>query len=197
MNRSGLDKNANSEILSIVLMVAIAIIIAALILSQIIILPRWNDNTVPAIFKITKIRHTDDYGRLTFESYVVMVNSGTRSYDNWNLYAIAYRDGVQLPAEIPTLNADEQINDHNHHGVQSLWGSGVSGSRRDHDGKWNPGALLAIEFSRGTFHPEDVVMIEVYDKTTRTIISRDTWPHPDPRTTVSWWVSVFTRRQAP
>jgi hypothetical protein len=187
-------ETANSHSIGIVLLIVISILLAALVLLM-FQMPdmRWED--VPTVFEITRVRDVNDYGKMTEDSYVVLVNSGSVRYNNWNLYALTYINGVRIPAEIPTLNAYEQTNDHNHHGVQNLFGPGASGSKRDHDGVWNPNGLLAINYNDHTIHPGDSITIEIYDKTTSQIISRDTWPHTGGNTK-KWMNLLFSHRGA-
>ncbi len=154
-------------------MVMITLLLAVLVLLIAIPMPYLYDVSVPSIFKITKIRHDDGAGHMKFDSYMVLKNTGNSNYDNWNLFVLTYIDGEQIPAEIPTLNANEQAADHVHHLVQTLGGLGASGSKKKGNAKWPPGASLSIDYKDGTFHPGDMVTIEVYNKTTKQIISRD------------------------
>ena len=136
------------------------------------------DPTVPTVFEITNIKDIKN-GVLNYDSYMVVKNCGSSSYYNWNLFVLTYVNGAQIPAEIPTLNANAQAADHIHHGVQNLGGFGSEGTRKKGDALWVPGASLSIDYKDGTFHPGDMVTIEVYDNTTKQILSRDTWPHKD------------------
>ena len=40
---------------------------------------------------------------------------------------------------------------------------------------WNPIELIFIDFKDGTFHPGDLVTFDVYDNSTKQIISRHTY----------------------
>ncbi|MCK9630332.1 MAG: hypothetical protein M0R30_01715 [Methanoregula sp.] len=171
---------ATSVVISVILALAITIALAALVLLMALQMPNLSlDPEVPVIFKITKIRHIDSYGRMTYESRVILQNTAKTGYQNWNLYAITYVNGKKIPAEIPTLNANEQAADTHHHGVQVLEGEGASGSRKNGNAVWTSGERLAIDYSDQTIHPEDSVTIEIYDATTKKIISRDTYPHTE------------------
>ena len=167
------DNTGSSGPLGTILMVMITIALAALVLLVAIPSPYLYDLSIPSIFKITKIRHDDGYGRVNFDSYMVVKNTGSSSYYNWNLVVLTYVNGAQIPAEIPTLNAYAQSQDHIHHGVQNLGGSGSDGTRKKGNALWVPGASLWIDYQNGTFHPGDMVTIEVYDNTTKQILSRD------------------------
>ena len=167
-------------VIGVFLTLAITIALAALVLLMVPQIPHlWQEPDVPAIFKITKIRHTDKYERMTFESRVTLQNTAKTGYQNWNLYAITYVNGKKIPAEIPTLNANEQAADTNHHGVQVLEGEGASGSRAKGNAVWTAGERLVIDYNDRTIHPGDSVTIEIYDATTKKIISRDTYPHAE------------------
>ena len=117
-------------------MVMITIVLAALVLLVALQLPGlWYDPTVPTVFEITKIKDIKN-GVLNYDSYMVVKNSGSSSYYNWNLFVLTYVNGAQIPAEIPTLNANAQAADHIHHGVQNLGGFGSEGTRKKGDALW-------------------------------------------------------------
>jgi hypothetical protein len=61
--------------------------------------------------------------------------------------------------------------------------------------KWYPDQSLWIDFSDGTFGPGDTIRIEVYDSTTGTIISSDTYPEQKKYTT-QWFYNYFLNHQA-
>jgi hypothetical protein len=167
-------------VIGVILTLAITVALAALVLLMVPQMPHlWQEPDVPAIFEITRIRHTDKYERMTFESRVTLKNTAKTGYQNWNLYVITYVNGKKIPAEIPTLNADEQIHDTHHHGVQVLEGEGTEGSRAKGNAVWTAGERLAIDYNDGTIRPGDRVSIEIYDATTKKIISRDTYPHTE------------------
>jgi len=184
---------AVSNLTGTILLIAIVIILAAIFL-HFFTLPSFPNNTVPCVFQITKIRDVRSDGQLTYDSYLVLVNTADTAFDNWNLYVLTYRNGEQIPARIVSLNNNEFISSV-HDGVSHLVGEmSTRGSKRDRDGKWYPGALLAIDYSDGTFHPGDVVTLDIYDKANNTLISRDTWPHTDPRLKTGWWIDQFTHQ---
>jgi hypothetical protein len=183
------NETASSSATGIIILVAITLILAALVLLMSFQLPNlWNDPTVPTVFEITKIRHTNPYGILDYDSYMTVKNIGNVAYDNRKLYAKTYRNGELLSCTIPTINGHDFIPLHPH-GIQTLGGLGT------HDFFWNPDAPIYIDYSKGTFHPGDVVQFEVYDKVTNQIISRDTWPHSDAHD-VQWFYHYFLSHQA-
>lgn len=149
-------------------MIAITFLLAVLVLLLIPQMPFLYDQSVPAIFKITKIRHDDGHNHLNYDSYVVVQNTGTTGYRNMNLYALTYRDGVLLGASITTINGHAYISTH-HYQIQTLGGQGSHGTT------WDPNEKISIDYRDGTFHPGNVVTIEVYDVVTQQILSRHTF----------------------
>jgi len=154
--------------MGILLMLAITFILAALVLLMMVLLPYQTDESVPAVFKITKIRHVNDYGRLTYDSRMMVANTGEIGYSNLNLYALTYRNGDLLASSIKTVNGHDFISTH-HYKIQNLGGLGSQGTT------WDPGELIYIDYTDKTFHPGDVVTFEVYDVVTDQIISRHTY----------------------
>ena len=174
-----LSDSGFSHHIGYILMVIITLIIALLIL---ILLLQYHislsDQRIPCIFEITDIQHTKD--GMTETSYVVLKNTDTIAYENWNLYAYTYVNDNRIPAEIPTLNNYEYISSVHHYGVQKLVGS--QGRRENHDAYWYSGAVLAIDYNDHTIHPGDCVTVEIYNRSTSQLISRDTVPHTDTKT---------------
>ncbi len=78
-------------------------------LAQIFQLPNFVTGSVPAIFNITNIRHVNDNGVLTYDSRMVIKNTGTVSYPNRNLMAKIYKNGISLNFMITTLNGHDYI----------------------------------------------------------------------------------------
>lgn len=159
---------ASSHTIGVVLMIAITFLLAVLVLLLMVNLPYLFDPSVPAIFKITKIRHTSESGTLNYDSYMVVKNTGAIGYQNINLYALTYRNGELLASSISTMNGYAYVSTH-HYRVQTLGGPGSRGR------VWDPNEMIAIDYADRTFHPGDVVTFEVYDATTQQIISRHTY----------------------
>jgi hypothetical protein len=157
-----------SPVMGVVLMLIVTLILAALVLLMMVQLPYMYDQSVPSIFKITKIRHVDDHNRLTYDSRMMIMNTATIGYKNMNLYGLIYRNGDLLACSITTLNGHAYIPTH-HYKIQNLGGQGSRGTT------WDPGELIFIDFAERTFHPGDVVTLEVYDVATQQIISRHTY----------------------
>ena len=108
---------------------------------------------------------------LTYESYMVVKNTGDVTYDNRKLYVKTYRNGKLLPCFIPTLNGNDFIPVHT---IRNLY----------HGRVWEPmifHGTRAIRFTliiiREHSIPGISIQFEVYDRDTNQIISRDTWPH--------------------
>ena len=161
------NSGATSPVMGSILCIAITMMLAVLVLLlfQIPNLFLMQDSEVPAIFKITTIRHTNENGILNYDSYMVVVNSGVKGYENQNLYAKTYKDGTQLNCIISTMNGNKFISSQ-HFGVQNLAGFGAKGVT------WYPNAMIWIDYTDMTFHPGDEVTLEVFNSTTNQIISR-------------------------
>ncbi len=127
----------------------------------------WNKPEVPPVFEITNIRHTNQYGALNYESYMVVKNIGKVPFDNRKLYAKTYRNGVLLPCMIPTINGHDFI-------PVKPYGIYIMGGLGTRNYYWHPGVTIYVDYNQGTFHPGDVVKFEVYDRDTNRIISEDT-----------------------
>lgn len=195
MNKAGLDENAESQPVAVVLIVAITIILSAILLCHIFYIPAWYGDEIPSVYQITSVRHTNSHGVLNYESYLVLTNTGTVARKNRDLFVKTYVNGIETHCNIPTLNANEFCSS-THTDVQTIGSLGSDGSPTSSLSRWYQGQPIAIDYQNGIFHPGDTITIDVYDKTTGSIVSRDTWPRPDPRTSASWWVSVFTHQAA-
>ncbi|NMB79784.1 MAG: hypothetical protein GYA23_11905 [Methanomicrobiales archaeon] len=184
-------ESSQSPVVGTILLILLVVILALVVLAMIWLLPAMYDpDYVPTIFEIQSIKHTNDHGMMTYESYVVLKNIGNRAYDNRYLCVKTYRNKDPLPFLIPTLNADGLINPGMHPpGIASIGGFGTKNFM------WNPGATLFIDYNDRTFHPKDVMTIEVYNRTTNRIISRDTWPHTEGNSK-KWMDLVFSHRGA-
>jgi FlaG/FlaF family flagellin (archaellin) len=162
---------ALSPVTATTLMVAVTIILAAIIAAMIFFLPsvQYFFAPIPAIFTITSIESTDEItGILNYDSRVILRHTGTATYQNKNLRAQFYKNGVQVNANIQTLNGHDFISTI-HTGVQWMGGMGCEGVM------WTPGEMTAIDFTDGTFRPGDSVQVDIIDSTTNQIISRHTY----------------------
>lgn len=148
-------------------MVAITIILSLLVLLFFHMPPLDYDiNPIPAIFTITNILHDDEITGVTnYDSRMILLHTGTISYENANLRANLFKNGQPVGCVIETLNGNDFISTV-HLGVQWMGGAGCSGTI------WAPGEMTAIDFTDGTFQPGDSVQIDIVDKSTNQVISR-------------------------
>ena len=153
----------------IILMVAITVVLAVMVMLMAMqLLPDLGyDPTVPDVFQITKVGHTDASGTLDYDSYLMVMNTGDVTYDNRKLSAKTYRNGDRL-TDIPYINENLFIH-HHPTGISHTGGVGTD------DFSWYPGAGIFVYYDKRTFHPGDVMQFEVYDRTTGQLISRDTY----------------------
>jgi hypothetical protein len=129
----------------------------------------WQETAVPEIIKITTIRHVDEHGVLNYDSRMVLVHAGTIGYPNRNLMAKIVKNDVPFNFVIATLNGNDYIHYAHTPGIHIIGGPGCSGDL------WSPGEMTYIEFNHGTFRPGDKVTFEVFDNSTKKIISRHTY----------------------
>ncbi len=180
--------SSKSDSIATILMLSITILLAGLILVLIIQVPKiFFDDPVPAIFEITRVRHTSENGVLNYDSYMVITNVGSKPFDNRKLCARTYRNGHLLPYFIPYINFNKFIYVHPH-GIETIGGTGTNNYH------WNPGATVFVDFRDGTIRPGDIIQFDVYDRETNTIVSRDIWPHSGGST--KKWMNLLFSRQA-
>ena len=145
-------------------MLVILFAFAALVLAMLMMFASFSldggKEEVPAIFKITSITHGTK-----FDSRVVLSHTGPVTYNNSNLMAKFYKNEQPVNCKILTFHGEDFVPSH-HFGVQTLSGQGCKGNT------WLPNEKVAIDFSDGTFRPDDMVMAEIYDVKTGLIISR-------------------------
>jgi len=155
-----------SPVIATILLVALTLLLALLVL-LLFSLPSWGVGEPPAIIVIRNIDHRSDLRpyTLNYDSRVVLVNTGTASYENKLLRATFYRNRVVLTAVISTFDGHEFISSR-HFGVQWMGGSGCSG------GTWTPGESTVIDFTDGTFRPGDLVQVDIIDAISNRTISR-------------------------
>jgi flagellin-like protein len=155
-----------SPVIATILLVALTILLAMLVL-LLFFLPSWDLSEPPPIFIIRNIDHRSDREPhlLNYDSRVVIVHNGTETYQNGPLQAVFYRNRALLNAVIPTLNGYQFISTR-HYGVQWIGGSGCSGNT------WTPGESTIIDFTDGTFHPGDLVQMDIIDSVSNKTLSR-------------------------
>lgn len=161
------NDDAVSHNVGVILMVATTMLLAAMVLLMISMfsldLPR--DPPVPSFLEIKSVRHISETGSMNYDSRVALYHNGTVRYRNNDLYAVFYRNQEKVPCNIETLNGYHFVGTH-HYGVQTLAGLGCSGDW------WNPHEKIAIDFTDGTFHPGDLITVEVYGRPGPTLVSR-------------------------
>lgn len=147
-------------------MVAITVLLAALIILM-FHLPDFTNpvRPTPSFLEISNVYHTDEHGILNYDSRVILLHNGSERLENSGLRAEFYRNGTNIPAEIETMNGYEFISTH-HYGVQTMGGPGCSGSY------WDPGEKTAIDFSDTTFHPGDIIRVDIFRKDSGDLVSR-------------------------
>lgn len=159
--------DGTSQTIGSILVVAITIVLALLVLLLFHIPALDYELTpIPAIFTITNILHDDEITGVTnYDSRMIVLHTGTVSYENANLKANLFKNGQPVSCVIETLNGNDFISTV-HLGVQWIGGAGCSGTM------WAPGEMTAIDFTDGTFQPGDSVQIDIVDKNMNQIISR-------------------------
>jgi hypothetical protein len=149
-----------------ILMLIIIFILAAILVAMILSMPLLQYSFTPAIFTITRIESVDEITQQRCDdSRVILLHTGTAIYQNKNLKAQFYKNGIQVDANIATMNGHDFISTI-HTGVQWMGGMGCSGMT------WTPGEMICIDFADGTFHPGDSVRVDIIDKSMNQVISR-------------------------
>lgn len=162
------NTDAVSYPVGVILLMAVTFLLALLVLLMVQITPfSWTmEKEIPVIFTITAIQGVDELtGRLNYDSRMLLLHTGSADYQNRNLKAEIVKNGERVPCSITTMNGYDFIST-SHTGVQWIGGSGCSGET------WSPNERMSIDFSDGTFHPGDLVQIDVIDKTTDVTLSR-------------------------
>jgi len=162
------NADASSYPVGVILLVAITFVLALLVLLMVQFQPFvfTMEKEIPAIFTITSIQGVDEIsGHLNYDSRLILLHTGTADYQNRNLKAAIMKNGERVPCTINTMNGHDFIST-SHTGVQWMGGSGCSGDT------WSPREQISIDFSDGTFHPGDLVKIDIIDRITDKTISR-------------------------
>ena len=175
-------------------MIGITFILAALVLLMCLGFHISQAGEVPDIFKIVNINHYDKNGKMDYNSYVTLKNTGKKSYPNGYLSVKLFVNGIPANANLPTLNGNAFCSS-DHTGIKNIGGSGVKGNMKYATSRWYEGQELFIDFNDGTFHPNDIIRIEVYDTITGKIISRDTYPSPG-KYSVQWFYNFLSPQAA-
>lgn len=136
-------------------MVALAVLLATIVLFLIKFPGIFSNLSIPSIFTITAVNHLNEQSHLNYDSRVILINSGSQRYENDKLWAQVFRNGVKINSIIDTMHGAHFIPTH-HNGVQTMWGPGCS------DLYWDPGEMLGLDLTDGTFRPGDEVRIDIY-----------------------------------
>lgn len=158
-------QQAVSHTISIILLVAITILLVAM-LALLVHMPQFDYVYTPSFIEINRVFHVDEHGNLNYDSRIVLLHNGTTRYENDDLNATFFRNGIQLPCVISTLNGYKFVSTH-HHGVQTMGGMGCTGLF------WEPHARIAFDFTDKTFRPGDTIRVDIYSRTTNRLISRN------------------------
>jgi hypothetical protein len=164
-----LRQDGTSQTTGIMLMILVTILLAAIIIALLLSMPslQYSFAPIPAIFTMTLIESTDEITKqLNYDSRVLIMHTGTETYQNNNLKALFFRNGIQLNANIETMNGHDFIST-SHTGVQWMGGMGCSGAT------WIPGEMTRIDLEDRTFRPGDIVRLDIIDKSQDKIISRN------------------------
>jgi len=159
-------EQAEASVIAVVFMVIVTILLAAAVLLALdcpTILLEADNTTPPVILKITSIISTEP----DFQSILILTSLDSEPFENDNYRAEIYRNGEPLDCSIETLNGYNFIPT-SHTGVQTLGGSGCSGYY------WYPGERTKCDCSDGSIHPGDTIQVDIIEKSSETIFSRDT-----------------------
>jgi len=142
----------------------------AALVALLITLPWFSPGIIstPSDLQILAVYHNDEQGHLNYDSRLILINNGSYSFGNQNLTAEFYRNGIKIPAVVETMNGDLFISTR-HYGIQTMGGLGCSGPT------WLPKEKISLDFNDGTFHPGDTIRMDIFSKTSATLISRHTF----------------------
>lgn len=158
-------ETAASHPVAILLLVAITVVLVAIVALLLHLFPFDLGMVPPSFLQIHRVYHLDERGHLNYDSRIILINTGMREFQNNDLRAEFFRNGLKIPAVIETMNGDLFISSH-HYGIQTMGGLGCSGPT------WLPNEKISIDFSDGTFHPGDTIRIDVFHKRDGKMISR-------------------------
>jgi hypothetical protein len=173
-NRDGIRKRESTSsaewgeasVIGVFLMVTVTILLAAAVLLALdcpTILLEADNTTTPLVLKITSVISTEP----DYQSILVLTNIGSEPFKNDNYRAEIYRNNLPLDCSVETLNGYNFIPT-SHTGVQTLGGSGCSGYY------WYPGERTKCDCSDGSIRPGDTIQVDIIEKSTETLFSRDT-----------------------
>lgn len=153
--------DGGSHPIAVILMVALVFLLAIAVLLMFQI-PDFSWGPPPSIMKITRIEDRDeDTGVLDYNSWIVLVHSGDKRYENTLLRAIIYRNGKFLNSVFIKFSG---FIHHHPPGIDKTGGQGTAGSY------WDPGEMVFIDMRDGTIRPGDEICVDIrYIPTNETI----------------------------
>jgi len=141
--------------------------ILVMLLLSLFSLPHLCDPLPPGEVEIVLIHDYDeDRKTLNYDSRVLLRYVGAEPLQHRPLSARFYVDDRPLRNTISTFHGEDFIPTH-HFGVERMGGVGC---QKD---LWEPEGFVLIDFKDGTFHPGQVVRVDVLDTRTDCVISRD------------------------
>jgi hypothetical protein len=170
MKRGPADDGASS-VIGMILMVAITVLLVTVVAALAFQPIQLCDPLPPPVLQIIEIRDYDEASSaLTYDSWVVMQNSGTENLRNDGLAARFYCDDVPVDCQIETLHGEVLVPSHQS-GVDKMHGPGCSGAT------WDPNELLVVDLRDGTFRPGQTVRLDIVSKDEGCVISRHWFRH--------------------
>jgi len=164
---------AISPVIGAMLLVGITVVLSALV--YLLALSGPLAGIDPSRFQyihIMEIRHAGDaFSPNCDDSCIRLIHEGNAPLPNDGLAAIVLKNGVQLKANITTMNAEHFIHGTKHYGVDHLWGPGSEGPRAS---TWDPGEEIYIDLNDHSVNNGDFVTIRIVDRESDIVISEDT-----------------------
>jgi flagellin-like protein len=161
-----MDGSAQSHVVAALLLVAVTLILAALVWLMLLAFINFdNPANPPAIIKIERLVSENEEGHLNYDSRVILTHTGSEIFQNEDLRAEVFRNGIKLPLVIRTFHGHEFISTP-HVGVQTMAGLGCSGTT------WYPGEKVVLDLSDGTFRPGDLIRVDILKNSRNAVISR-------------------------
>ncbi len=160
-----------SPVIATMLLVGITVVLSALVYLLVFAPPAWIDPSRFQYIHITAIQHAGDpFTPNCDDSCIRLIHEGNAPLGNNDLAAIILRNGVELSANITTLNAN-LFTKTKHTGVDHVFGPGADGPKGS---AWNPGEEVYIDLNDKTVKAGDFVTVRIIDRTSGLVISEDT-----------------------
>jgi hypothetical protein len=162
--------DAVSSVLGVVLMVAVTVILVAILAAFLFWMPHLCDPFPPSIIKIEEFHDYDDRSghQLNYDSRILLRNRGTKDLPNRQITGVFYSDGKRVPCTLNSFHGEDNPDGVIHHsGFETMGGEGCRGLT------WEVGTAVLIDFNNGSFRPGQMVRVDIIDKRTGCVISRD------------------------